>query len=107
MDYTQTVKKSEPAPPQYYQNYATPQQKSIYTDRFTSLRYMNVKTQKRYEIKCFLDDELEIPPGLDNKTISHACDNDVSSDDDQIRRGIKHMFTSLQEAVCREKVCNR
>eukprot|EP01017_Pseudomicrothorax_dubius_P009971 TRINITY_DN1349_c0_g4_i2.p1 TRINITY_DN1349_c0_g4~~TRINITY_DN1349_c0_g4_i2.p1 ORF type:complete len:171 (+),score=28.82 TRINITY_DN1349_c0_g4_i2:75-587(+) len=32
-----------------------------YTTKFTYLKYMNVKRQKKYDIKCFLDEDLNIP----------------------------------------------
>eukprot|EP01017_Pseudomicrothorax_dubius_P005523 TRINITY_DN11417_c0_g2_i4.p1 TRINITY_DN11417_c0_g2~~TRINITY_DN11417_c0_g2_i4.p1 ORF type:complete len:191 (+),score=35.94 TRINITY_DN11417_c0_g2_i4:174-746(+) len=68
---------------------------------YSTLTYSGA-SQKKYQFPCFLDRDLKLPAHFASKTISHSCDNDCQTDDEQIKNAIRTVSRSL-ESVTREQ----
>eukprot|EP01017_Pseudomicrothorax_dubius_P010739 TRINITY_DN13875_c0_g1_i11.p1 TRINITY_DN13875_c0_g1~~TRINITY_DN13875_c0_g1_i11.p1 ORF type:complete len:146 (-),score=21.80 TRINITY_DN13875_c0_g1_i11:127-564(-) len=94
LDYAKTIKKIS-SKPSSEKSPRLPE----WTSRYTFLTFPDGTSTKEHKFFCFADEQLNIPSILRSKTIHHSCDNDAMSDDDQIRKGIKFIFTSLRDAM--------
>lgn len=64
-----------------------------------NLKYLNKRSKKLLSFKCYWDRDLKFPKDYANKTVDQNCDNDCSSDEDQINNGIRNLFRSLEGQV--------
>mmetsp|Transcript_18319 Transcript_18319/g.21113 ORF Transcript_18319/g.21113 Transcript_18319/m.21113 type:complete len:197 (+) Transcript_18319:71-661(+) len=69
------------------------------TANYFNLNYINKHTQQTYNFTCFQDKDLKIPGNYAEKTITHSCDNDCTTDEDQIRSAIRNLFRSIEGQV--------
>jgi len=73
------------------------------TANYVTLTYINMHTRHTYRFYCFHDKDLSIPADYATKTITHSCDNDCTTDEDQIRGAIKNLYRSIESQLKEQK----
>jgi len=73
------------------------------TKNYVTLSYSNFSKTTNMDFLCFHERDLDISSTFSDKIVSHSCDNDVDSDDEQINSAIKTLYSSLEEAIKEEK----
>jgi len=76
--------------------------KGNFTSNYITLNYMNPKSRKVFSFRCYQDKELNYPQHYAEKTIAHSCDNDCTTDEDQIR-GAKRNLQKAMETYLKEQ----
>jgi len=69
------------------------------TTNYIRLNYMNKHTRKLFTFFCFQDKELKFPQSFADKTIQHSCDNDCTTDEDQIRGAKRNLQKALENQL--------
>jgi len=69
------------------------------TTNYIRLNYMNKHTRKLFTFFCFQDKELKFPQSFADKTIQHSCDNDCTTDEDQIRGAKRNLQKALENPL--------
>lgn len=69
------------------------------------MEFENLNKDKKFSFKCYGSNHLKIPKAHSNKLISRKCDDDCSTDDEQITYAINKLYDSLKsEAGERKKL---
>lgn len=73
------------------------------TRNYENIQLTDGRTKKKLEFFCFPERDLPVTASHAGKVVSHSCDNDCSTDEEQIKNAIDDLFQSLQECVKEEK----
>jgi len=74
-----------------------------FTQNYIKLNYMNKHTRRVFSFYCFQDKELKFPGAFAEKTIAHSCDNDCTTDEDQIRGAKRNLQKALETYLKEQK----
>ena len=73
------------------------------TRNYENVQLTDGRTKKKLDFFCFPERDLPVTASHAGKVVSHSCDNDCSTDEEQIKNAIDDLFQSLQECVKEEK----
>jgi hypothetical protein len=74
-----------------------------FTQNYIKLNYMNKHSRRVFSFYCFQDKELKFPNAFAEKTIAHSCDNDCTTDEDQIRGAKRNLQKALETYIKEQK----
>lgn len=74
------------------------------TRNYENIQLTDGRTKKKLNFFCFPERDLPVTASHAGKVVAHSCDNDCSTDEEQIKTAIDDLFQSLQECVKEEKL---
>lgn len=74
------------------------------TRNYENVQLLHARTKKKHNFLCFPERDLPVTASHAGKVVQHSCDNDCSTDEEQIKTAISDLFESLQECVKEENL---
>ena len=67
------------------------------------LEFESSNKDKRFSFKCYNELDMKIPAEYSQKIIQRTCDDDCSTDDEQISNAITKLYDSLKTVASERK----